>query len=94
MATISNKMERDYLSKIKERRQKARIYKKFQATGLEIAEILNDLPHKSLYIKLAKENENNEQQLRTLAKTISQNKKIIKKGAYFMRMLKALKNNR
>ncbi|MCR4275557.1 MAG: hypothetical protein NUV83_02280 [Candidatus Wolfebacteria bacterium] len=82
-------MDKDYLSKIKERTQKARVYKKFQATGLEIAEILGDLPHKSLYIKLAKEN--NEQQLRALAKTISQNKKIAKKGAYFMSMLKTLK---
>ncbi|MCL5004727.1 MAG: hypothetical protein M1170_02160 [Patescibacteria group bacterium] len=82
-------MDKNYLNKIKERAQKARVYKKFQATGLEIAELLSDLPHKALYIKLAKEN--NEQQLRTLAKTISQNKKIAKKGAYFMSMLKTLR---
>jgi len=82
-------MDKNYLGKIKERVQKARVYKKFQATGLLIAELLGDPGHKSLYIKLAKEYK--EQELLTLATTISQNKKIAKKGAYFMSMIKTLR---
>ena len=80
---------KSYLKEIKERVKKTRVYKKFQATGLLIAEILNDAKHKSLYIKLAKEY--NERELISLAKGIAENKKIAKKGAYFMRMLKTLK---
>ena len=82
-------MDKKYINNIRERVQKARVYKKFQATGLLIAELLGDSRHKSLYIKLAKEYK--EQDLLTLATTISQNKKIAKKGAYFMSMLKTLK---
>ena len=82
-------MDKDYLGKIKERVQKARVYKKFQATGLLIAELLGDPGHKSLYIKLAKEYDDRE--LIFLAKIIAENKKIAKKGAYFMSMLKTLR---
>ena len=82
-------MDKEYLDTIKQRVKKARVYKKFQATGLLIAEILGDSEHKSLYIKLAKEY--NERELVALAKSIAENKKIAKRGAYFMRMLKTLK---
>jgi len=82
-------MDKDYLDTIKQRVKKARVYKKFQATGLLIAELLGDLEHKSLYIKLAKEYDEGE--LIFLVKTIAENKKIAKKGAYFMSMIKTLR---
>ncbi len=82
-------MDKDYLGKIKNRVKNARVYKKFQATGLEMAELLNDAKHKALYMKIAKEY--SEQDILPLAKRISQNKKVAKKGAYFMSVLKTLK---
>lgn len=77
-------INKDYLDVIRERTKKVRVHKKFQFTGLAIAQLLNDEKHKSLYIKLAKKY--NEQKLITLAKNISERKGIKNKGAYFMRV--------
>ncbi len=75
----------EYLQEIKKRAKKSRIYRKYQMTGLLLAEILEDQPHKALYIKLAKEHD--EAKLMSLAQSIAQNKNIKNRGAYFMRLL-------
>jgi hypothetical protein len=75
----------DYLEKLKERGKNNRIVKRYQLIGLMIAEMLNDKEHKSLYIKLAKEKD--EQELLSLAKKVAEMKNIERKGAYFMRVL-------
>lgn len=85
----------DYIQKLQERKSKNRIAKKFQLIGLKIAELLEDKEHKSLYIKLAKERD--EQELLSLAERIAQMKNIEKKGAYFMKILfknQTTKNNK
>jgi len=78
-------INKDYLDVIKERTKKVRVHKKFQFTGLAIAQLLNDEKHKSLYIKLAKKHNN--QHLLSIAKDVSERKKIKNKGGYFMRVL-------
>ena len=78
-------IDKDYLNILKERIKKNRVHKKFQFTGLVLAQLLNDEKHKSLYIKLAKKRD--EQKLINLAKNISERKNVKNKGAYFMRML-------
>ncbi len=84
-------INKDYLKTIKERTQKSRVYKKFQFTGLAIAQLLNDEEHKSLYIKLAKEYCN--QKLLSLAKDVAERKNIENKGAYFMKVFSELKKD-
>ncbi len=78
------KIDKPYLEKIKERRKKSRVYTSYQSTGLYLANILGDKKHKSLYIKLAKEN--NQEKLVNLAKRVVERKNISNKGAYFMRI--------
>ena len=78
----------DYIEKLKKRSRESRVYRKYQLIGLEIAELLEDPKHKSLYIKLAKEN--NPERLLGMAKEISQNKNIKNKGAYFMKIIQKL----
>jgi len=73
-----------YLLLLKTRKSKSRIYKSFQLTGLEIAELLNDDIHKSLYIKLAKEH--NPQALLRLAKDVASRRRVKNKGGYFMKL--------
>ena len=82
MKTSENK---NYLETLKERAKKSHVYRKYQLTGLIIARLLNDEKHKSLYIKLAKEHNN--QHLLGIAKDVSERKKIQNKGGYFMRVL-------
>jgi len=82
----------EYIKTIQERSKKSHIYSRHQSMGLLLADILGDQEHKSLYIKLAKEGD--EQQLLTLAKDISQRKNIRNKGAYFMKMLSESKKKR
>ncbi len=77
--------DKNYLETLKERAKKSRVYRKYQMTGLLIAHLLNDEKHKSLYIKLAKEHDN--QHLLGIAKDVSERKKIQNKGGYFMRVL-------
>jgi hypothetical protein len=79
----------DYLKELKKRAKESRVYKEYQLDGLEIAQLLKDEKHKSLYIKLAKEGD--AQKLRRIAKTIAENKNIRNKGAYFMWQLKSWK---
>jgi hypothetical protein len=77
--------EKNYLKTLKERAQKSRVYKKYQLTGLLIAQLLNDEKHKSLYIKLAKKHDSDD--LLRIAKEVAERKKIENKGAYFMEVL-------
>lgn len=77
-------INKDYLNVIKERTKKVRVHKKFQFTGLAIAQLLDDEKHKSLYIRLAKKYD--EQKLITIAKNVAERKNIKNKGAYFMRV--------
>lgn len=76
---------KDYLKTLKERAKTSRVYKKYQLTGLLIAQLLNDEKHKSLYIKLAKKH--NSDDLLRIAKDVSERKKVKNKGGYFMRVL-------
>lgn len=78
-------MDKNYLETLKERAKKSRVYKKYQFTGLLIAQLLNDEKHKSLYIKLAKKHPGDH--LLAIAKDVSERKKIENKGAYFMKVL-------
>ena len=76
-----------YLARLTMRAKTSRIYRAYQLTGLEIAQILKDPQHKALYIKLAKEG--NASELLRLAKEIGENKNIRNKGAYFMFLVKS-----
>ncbi len=76
----------EYIKNLAKRAKESRVYKKYQLLGLEIAEILEDRTHKSLYIKLAKEN--NPERLLELAKGVAEKKNIKNRGAYFMAVLK------
>ena len=79
------KIDGAYLKKFTERRKQSRAYHKHQAIGADLAEILNDARHTALYIKLALQFD--EQRLRSVAKTIADNKNVKNKGAYFMSVL-------
>ncbi len=83
---MERKAKSDYLSEVKKRKKASRIHHRFQATGLALAEILEDARHKSLYIKLAKKYDNDKMII--LAKNIAEKKNVLKKGAYFMKLLK------
>ncbi len=76
----------DYLKELQKRSSESKVYKKYQLVGLEIAEFLKDEEHKSLYIKLAKQND--PERLLGIAKEISRNKNVKNKGAYFMKIWK------
>jgi len=80
--------EKGYLETLKERAKTSRVYKKYQLTGLLIAEILGDDRHKSLYIKMAKEK--NQQKLLRLAKEVAERKNVKNRGAYFMRLVQLI----
>jgi hypothetical protein len=80
MAAITKR----YLEELARRSKESRVYRKYQLTGLLIAEILHDEKHKSLYIKLAKTG--NGDRLLALAKDVAERKNIKNKGAYFMRI--------
>lgn len=78
-------MDENYLNILKERAKKSRVYKSYQFIGLTIAQLLNDEKHKSLYIKLAKEH--NQNHLLGIAKDVAERKNIENKGGYFMKVL-------
>ncbi len=75
----------DYRKLLKERSGKSRAYHAHQLIGLEIAVLLRDLEHKSLYIKFAKTGDPD--RLMRIAKSIAENPKIANRGAYFMRLI-------
>ena len=75
-----------YMKELERRADESHVYKKYQLTGLQIADILSDRKHKALYIKLAKEKD--PEQLLGIAKSIAENRNVKNKGAYFMVVLK------
>lgn len=77
-------LDPNYLELLKERGKESHVYKSFQLTGLEIADMLGDRDHKALYIKLAKQY--SATQLMSVARRIVDMKGIHNKGAYFMRV--------
>jgi len=83
---------KEYLKLLKERSKTSRVYKKFQLTGLVIAQLLNDEKHKSFYIKLAQKHDNDK--LMSLAKDVSERKNIENKGGYFTRIFFNRKNKK
>ncbi|MEK7590470.1 MAG: hypothetical protein AAB454_02040 [Patescibacteria group bacterium] len=76
-----------YLQALSKRSGQSRAYKSYQTIGLEVAEILEDFGHKSLYIKLAKEH--GEDKILRIAKTVAEKKDVKNKGAYFMKVLQS-----
>ena len=75
----------DYLQTLKTRAKESHVHRKFQLVGLEIADLLHDRAHKTLYIKLAKER--GADRLLAIAKDISERKDVKNRGAYFMRVI-------
>lgn len=74
----------DYLEELKRRKKESRVYSEHQLVGLLIAEILEDEEHKSLYMKLARDD--NADKLLKLAKSVADRKNVENKGAYFMKL--------
>ncbi len=74
-----------YLESLKEKGKDKRISQEFQFIGLEVAEMLEDRPHKALYIKLAKQY--GSQKILSIAKDVVDRRDIKNRGAYFMKML-------
>ncbi|MGB7957280.1 MAG: hypothetical protein WCF77_00335 [Minisyncoccia bacterium] len=81
MSTVREK----YIAELARRAKESHIYRSYQLTGLEIADILHDRPHKALYIKLAKEG--NARRLLAVAKDVAERTGIKNPGAYFMKMI-------
>lgn len=79
----------DYFAELTKRSRKSRAYVKHQLVGLEIADILGDREHKSLYIKLAKQLDGAE--LLRIAKSVAEKKDVSNRGAYFMRIISGKK---
>ncbi|PIR98497.1 MAG: hypothetical protein COT88_01580 [Candidatus Colwellbacteria bacterium CG10_big_fil_rev_8_21_14_0_10_41_28] len=75
----------DYIAELKKRSKDSKVYSEHQLVGLELAEILQDDSHKSLYMKLAKEY--SKDKLLRLAKSIAERENVENKGAYFMKVL-------
>ena len=80
-----------YLEKLRERQKDKRVSREFQQAGLDIAEILGDMGHKALYIKLAKEYDS--RALFSLAKDVAERKGVKNKGAYFMKLFSEKKKS-
>lgn len=78
-------LPRNYAKKLARRAKESHVYRDYQFTGLEIANILNDPAHRALYIKLAKDMDG--AALLRIAKSIAPKREIKNKGAYFMRMV-------
>ena len=86
------KITSTYLKAITDRSKVSRAYRSYQFVGLEIAMILDDTAHKSLYIKLAKDNDPD--RLLALAKSVKEKRHVTNRGAYFMRLLKEERTRR
>lgn len=80
------KLGNNHLETIRARAKTSHIHRSYQLIGFEIAVILKDLAHKSLYMKLAKEH--NADRLLALAKRVAEKKEVQNKGGYFMRVMK------
>ena len=81
----------DYLKTLRDRKKTSRVYSRHQSIGLALAELLHDRPHKTLYIKLAKDYDG--ELLLTVAKDIRERGAVKNKGAYFMKIFSKFKKN-
>jgi len=81
---------KEYFGELEKRAKNSRVYRDYQMAGLELANILRDWEHKALYIKLAKTH--SPEKLIQLAKSIAEKRSVDNRGAYFMKVLKDLKN--
>ncbi len=79
----------EYMKTLSERVKKSRVHKPYQSTGLLLAEILEDQDHKALYMKMSRIYDGNE--LIRIAKDLAERKNVENKGAYFMTLIKKLK---
>lgn len=86
------KIAGSYLQELRRRSEESHAYKSYQLTGLEIANILEDWEHKSLYIRLAKDR--GESRMMQLAKEVAEKKNVENKGAYFMMVIKSEKDGK
>lgn len=77
-------LDENYLKLLKERSKESHVYREYQLTGLEIAEMLGDRTHKALYMKLAKQY--GASALLSVARRIYDQKEVKNKGAYFMKV--------
>ena len=78
--------EPGYLDELTRRSRASHAHTAHQSAGLLIAEVLGDLKHRALYIKLAKKHGGDA--LLRIAKTIAEKKNVKNPGAYFMTLLK------
>jgi hypothetical protein len=83
--TIMPLAREKYMAELKRRGKESHVYRSYQLVGLEIADMLNDRPHKALYIKMAKEKD--QHRLLAIARDIVDRKEVKNKGAYFMRIV-------
>lgn len=86
MLTLNPK---DYLAILAKRAQQKRIHHQFQLIGLEIAALLRDMEHKSLYIKYAKEY--GASRMLALAKDVAERRDVENRAAYFMVVVNELR---
>jgi len=77
-------LDANYLELLKKRGEESHVYRDYQLTGLEVAEMLGDRIHKALYMKLAKQY--GASALLSVARRISDQKEVKNKGAYFMKV--------
>jgi len=77
--------DQSFLEELKDRKKKSKAYSLHQLLGLEVAQLLNDEAHKSLYIRLVKKHPGID--LLALAKDVATRKNVSNKGAYFMTVI-------
>ncbi|PIR89438.1 MAG: hypothetical protein COU07_00870 [Candidatus Harrisonbacteria bacterium CG10_big_fil_rev_8_21_14_0_10_40_38] len=82
----------EYFKTLKDRGKTSKVHRSYQLIGLEIADILSDRGHKSLYIKMAKEMDQN--RLLEIAKSVIERKDVKNPGAYFMRLIEIEKSGK
>ncbi|MDP3881010.1 MAG: hypothetical protein Q8Q32_02420 [bacterium] len=78
-----------YIEELKRRSKGSGVHHNHQFIGLEIATLLKDYKHKSLYIKMAKEYDSSE--LLAIAKDVAGRADVENPGAYFMSITRTLK---
>ncbi|MHB9019354.1 MAG: hypothetical protein ACYC3G_00550 [Minisyncoccota bacterium] len=82
-------ISKEYIKTLAKRAKESKVYKPFQATGLMLAEILDDQENKAIYMRLCKIYDN--QELIIKARDVAERKGITNMGAYFMKMIKDIR---
>ena len=76
-----------YMELLKKRGGDKRVTRAHQLTGLEVADMLSDRAHKSLYIKLAKVH--GSARILAIAKDVADRSAVRHRAAYFMRVVQS-----